>query len=128
MTEMLKILYVDDEDDIREIAVMALELDSGIAARSCDSGAGALETATQWTPDLILLDVMMPDMDGPETLARLRQEPATSDIPVVFITARTQSEDIERFMELGATSVISKPFDPMTLAQQARTLLTSAGN
>ncbi|MEM5492642.1 response regulator [Hoeflea sp. AS16] len=128
MTETLKILYVDDEDDIREIAVMALELDSGIAARSCDSGAGALETATQWTPDLILLDVMMPDMDGPETLARLRQEPATSDIPVVFITARTQSEDIERFMELGATSVISKPFDPMTLAEQARTLLTSAGN
>jgi len=128
MTETLKILYVDDEDDIREIAVMALELDSGIAARSCDSGAGALETATQWTPDLILLDVMMPDMDGPETLARLRQEPATSNIPVVFITARTQSEDIERFMELGATSVISKPFDPMTLAEQARTLLTSAGN
>jgi two-component system OmpR family response regulator len=122
MTETLKLLYVDDEDDIREIAVMALELDPEVSVRSCASGAEALAQVSQWSPDLILLDVMMPDMDGPETLARLRQDSATSSIPVVFITARSQPEDIERFLELGAVSVISKPFDPMTLAEQAQGL------
>lgn len=125
MTETLKILYVDDEDDIREIAVMALELDPEISVKSCSSGSDALTTVTQWLPDLILLDVMMPGMDGPETLERLRQAPETSAIPVVFITARTQPEDIERFMGLGAAGVISKPFDPMTLAERASALLAA---
>lgn len=128
MTGELRILYVDDEDDIREIAVMALEMDSGISVKSCVSGSEALATVLQWLPDLILLDVMMPGMDGPETLARLRQNPVTAEIPVVFITARSQSEDIERFMGLGATGVISKPFDPMTLAEQARRLLGLSGD
>ena len=128
MTETLKILYVDDEDDIREIAVMALELDPEISVRSSDSGSEALTIVPQWLPDLILLDVMMPGMDGPETLARLRQAPETSAIPVVFITARTQPEDIERFMNLGAVGVISKPFDPMALAEQARVLLASVSD
>ena len=125
MSETLKILYVDDEDDIREIAVMALELDPGISVKNCSSGSDALTAVTQWLPDLILLDVMMPGMDGPETLKRLRQAPETSTIPVVFITARTQPEDIERFMGLGAAGVISKPFDPMTVAEQARALLAT---
>lgn len=120
MTAALKLLYVDDEDDIREIAVMALELDPQVTVRSCASGAEALALMSQWVPDLVLLDVMMPGMDGPETLARLQQDPRTSSIPVVFVTARTQPVDIERFMDLGAASVISKPFDPMTLAKQAR--------
>lgn len=123
MTEALKILYVDDEDDIREIAVMALELDSEISVKSCVSGTDALTVASEWLPDLILLDVMMPGMDGPETLERLRQAPETSPIPVVFTTARTQPEDLERFVSLGAAGVISKPFDPMTLAEQARAML-----
>lgn len=122
MSETLKILYVDDEDDIREIAVMALELDSEISVRSCESGSDALTVAPEWLPDLILLDVMMPGMDGPETLERLRQTPETSAIPVIFVTARTQPEDIERFMSLGAAGVFSKPFDPMTLGEQARAL------
>lgn len=123
MTEELKILYVDDESDIREIAVMALEMDPAISVRSCDSGAEALAIAPQWLPDLILLDVMMPGMDGPEALTRLRRETDTAEIPVVFITARSQPEDIARFMGLGAAGVISKPFDPMILAEQARQFL-----
>jgi len=126
MTETLKILYVDDEDDIREIAVMALELDPDISVKSCDSGSKAMTIVLEWMPDLVLLDVMMPGMDGPETLERLRQAPETSAIPVVFITARTQPEDIERFMGLGAAGVISKPFDPMTLAERAKALFATS--
>jgi len=122
MSDPLKILYVDDEDDIREIAVMALEFDSELSVRSCDCGSKALTIAGDWLPDLILLDVMMPDMDGPETLERLRRAEETASIPVVFTTARTQPEDLARFMGLGAAGVISKPFDPMSLAEQARDL------
>ncbi|PWW01714.1 response regulator receiver domain-containing protein [Hoeflea marina] len=127
-TYPLKVLYVDDEDDIREIAVMALELDPDILVKSCESGAEALQAAQAWLPDLILLDVMMPGMDGPETFAKLRRHPATLAIPVVFITARTQQEDIERFMALGAAGVISKPFDPMALASEAKNLLAVTVN
>lgn len=126
MTDTLKILYVDDEDDIREIAAIALELDPEITVKVCQSGSDALTTAPEWMPDLILLDVMMPGMDGPETLGRLRLDPQTASIPVVFATARTQPEDLERFMRLGAAGVISKPFDPMTLAEQARDMLAKA--
>ena len=126
MTEALNVLYVDDEDDIREIAVMALELDPDITVKSCSSGSETLETVQNWLPDLILLDAMMPGIDGPETLFRLRENPATDAIPVVFITARSQPEDIERFIALGAIGVISKPFDPMLLSEQARALLASA--
>ncbi len=125
MSEPLKILYVDDENDIREIAAMALELDSGIELKICASGANALAIVQEWLPDLILLDVMMPGMDGPETLVRLRQDPVSVSIPVVFITARTQPEDMEKFMALGAASVIFKPFDPMTLATQTRELFAT---
>ncbi|MEM5473835.1 response regulator [Hoeflea sp. AS60] len=125
MTEPINVLYVDDEDDIREIAVMSLELDPDITVKSCSSGPEALETLQNWLPDLILLDAMMPGIDGPETMVRLRQNPVNATIPVVFITARSQPEDIERFIALGALGVISKPFDPMTLPEQARALLAS---
>lgn len=118
-----RLLYVDDEDDIREIALMALELDPGFQVRDCGSGAQALEIAAAWRPRLILLDVMMPAMDGPATLAALRARAETADIPVAFITARTQRDDLERLMALGACGVIAKPFDPMTLAERVRTLL-----
>jgi CheY-like chemotaxis protein len=119
----VKILYVDDEDDIREVAVMALELDPDIEVRSCSSGAEALTIAAQWQPALILLDVMMPKMDGPTTLHALRERALTRDIPVVFITARAQRHETEAFQALGALGVLPKPFDPMTLAAQARELL-----
>lgn len=115
-----RILYVDDEPDIREIAEMALELDPDLEVRSVGSGPEALEIAIDWRPDLILLDVMMPGMDGPTTLSTLRVRKDTAAIPVVFITARTQAQEKERFLSLGAAGVISKPFDPMTLAATVR--------
>lgn len=111
-----RVLYVDDEPDIREVAAMAIELDPALEVRTCESGEEALAIAPAWHPDLILLDVMMPEMDGPATLAALRADDATAAIPVVFITARTQAHEAERFIGLGAAGVIAKPFDPMTLA------------
>ena len=116
----LKVLYVDDDADISEVATLALELDPGIEVRSESSGASGLATAAMWQPDAILLDVMMPLMDGPTTLAHLRSDALTCDIPVVFITARAQCREIEEFIKQGARDVITKPFDPMTLADELR--------
>jgi len=120
---MTRILYVDDDADIREVAQMSLELDPALEVRTCASGPEAIEAAAEWRPDLILLDVMMPGMDGPTVFARLREQLDTAAIPVVFITARTRSQEVEGFRELGARGVIAKPFDPMSLAEQVRGLL-----
>lgn len=116
----VRILYIDDEADIREVAVLSLELDPDFTVRACASGAEGLAVAAEWNPHLILLDVMMPGMDGPTTLAKLREQPETADIPVVFITARGQSAEVERYLALGAKAVLAKPFDPMTLAASVR--------
>ena len=120
---MPTILYVDDDDDIREIVEMALELDPEMSLRMCSSGAQALGVVADWAPDLVLLDVMMPGMDGPETLSRLRAEGLDAAVPVVFITARSQDKEVERLKMLGAAGVIAKPFDPMNLGQQVKALL-----
>lgn len=119
----MRILYVDDEPDLREIGTMALELDPDFEVRTCSSGEEALVVAREWQPTLILLDMMMPGMDGPATSRALRQDDATIQIPVVFITARTRASDVEALMALGARAVIAKPFDPMTLAGQVRELI-----
>jgi CheY-like chemotaxis protein len=92
-----RILYIDDEADIREVAQMSLELDPEFEVRSCASGPDGIAEAAGWRPTLILLDVMMPGMDGPTTLARLREQPETANIPVVLITARTQAREAEGF-------------------------------
>lgn len=118
-----RVLYVDDEADIREVAAMSLTLDPALDVRTCAAGQEALAVAAAWQPHLILLDVMMPGMDGPETLAQLKAGEQTTAVPVVFITARTQAYEIERFLSLGAIGVIAKPFDPMELAPQARRYL-----
>lgn len=118
-----RILYIDDEDDIREVAELALELDPSFVVRTCGSGREGLMAAREWQPDLILLDVMMPELDGPGVLELLRQDAATAAIPVVFITARTQAHEVARLHELGARGVLAKPFDAMTLAQQVRGFL-----
>ena len=120
---MTRILYVDDEADLREVAVMSLELDPDFEVRDCASGEAAIEIARTWQPALILLDMMMPGMDGPATRRALAERPETVDIPVVFITARTQARDVEALLALGARAVIAKPFDPMALAGQVRALL-----
>lgn len=120
---MTRVLYVDDEPDIREIAEMALSLDPHFEVRTAAGGAEALAMVEEWTPGLILLDVMMPGMDGPEVLTRLRADPSTAAIPVVFVTARAQRSEIQTFQTLDAIGVVAKPFDPMTLAAQVRNFL-----
>ena len=116
----LRVLHVDDEPDIRELVEISLGLDPDLSVKSCSSGADALDAAADWSPDLILIDVMMPVMDGPQTLGHLREHSATAKIPVVFMTARAQARELAHFLSLGAAGVIPKPFDPMTLAGAVR--------
>ena len=122
----LTVMHVDDEPDIREVAAFALELDNDLALTSAASGAEALaQLEAGPPPDIILLDVMMPSMDGPSVLARLREIAGLENTPVIFMTARAQSEEVERLKALGAIGVVVKPFDPMTLARQLRDLLAA---
>jgi CheY-like chemotaxis protein len=113
-----KILIIDDEDDIREVAALSLESVAGWEVVTANSGAQGLARAVEHQPDAILLDVMMPGMDGPSTFRELRKNPATAKIPVLLLTAKVQSSDQRRFADLGVESVLFKPFDPMTLADQ----------
>jgi CheY-like chemotaxis protein len=112
------VLYVDDEPDIREVVELSLGLVGGLTVHTCDSGERALEILPQLQPDLILLDVMMPRLDGPSTLQRLGADPNLNRIPVVFMTAKAMPQEVERFKQLGAVAVIAKPFDPMRLGEQ----------
>lgn len=118
--ELSRILYVEDDPDIQAIAVMVLETISGFVLEPCSGGSEALQKAVAFKPDLILLDVMMPGMDGPETLKGLRAFPELAQTPVVFMTAKVQPQEVEAYLKLGALGVIAKPFDPMTLAQELR--------
>jgi CheY-like chemotaxis protein len=113
-----RVLYVEDDADIRTIALLALETVGALEVKACASGAEALEAAKEFEPDLLLLDVMMPGMDGPTTLAGLRKLPGTEKVPVVFMTAKVQASEVAHYQSLGAVGVITKPFDPMTLASQ----------
>ncbi len=119
----LKILYVEDEADIRAVAQIALETVGGFSLCQCASGEEALQRAAECAPDLLLLDVMMPGMDGPTTLLRLRGLPATAQTPAIFMTAKVQPSEIAHFKSLGALDVIAKPFDPMALADQVRRIM-----
>ena len=116
----MKILVVDDEKDIRTIARLSLENLGGMSVLEAASGPEALEVAAREAPEAILLDVMMPDMDGAATLAALQASDATATIPVVFLTAKAMPGEIERLKALGARDVLTKPFEPVTLAQQVR--------
>jgi two-component system, OmpR family, response regulator len=117
-----KILYVDDEKDIQTIARMALEMVGKFTVRACSSGSEAVNAFPEFRPDLVLLDVMMPEMDGPTTLARIRVLAGGEAIPVVFMTAKVQQHEIAYLKNLGALEVIAKPFDPMTLSTAIRTI------
>ncbi|HEX6371465.1 MAG TPA: response regulator [Longimicrobium sp.] len=118
-----KILLVDDEDDIREVAQMSLEMTAGWDVVTASSGAEALRAAAAERPDAILLDVMMPGMDGPDTARALRASEATAAIPIILLTAKVQAADRRRFDDLGVAGVLSKPFDPMELAAQVSRVL-----
>lgn len=113
---MKRILYVEDEADIREVAEFALEDDFELII--CESGEIALNQAAQTTADLILIDVMMPNMDGPTTLTKLRELPHFNQTPVIFMTAKVQPKEVAEYMAQGALGVISKPFDPMALVDE----------
>ena len=115
---LTRILYVEDEPDIRAIAQMALEAVGGFTVIACASGSEALSNAPGASADLLLLDVMMPGMDGPSTLKALRELPATANTPVIFMTAKVQAAEVAQYRELGAIDVIHKPFDPMELSAQ----------
>ena len=121
-----RILYVEDEPDIQAVAKVALELLGGFEVRVCGNGREALAVVRDFAPDLVLLDVMMPGMDGPSTLAQLRADPATAAIPVIFLTAKVQPPEVMYYQSLGALDVIAKPFDPMTLAAQVKQIWSAA--
>lgn len=121
--EPKRILVVDDEDDIREVAQLSLEMVGGWEVLAARSGSEALSLAEVERPDAILLDVMMPDMDGPTTFRNLQTRDATRGIPVVLLTAKVQSAERRQFADLGVAAVIAKPFDPMSLSDQIAAVL-----
>lgn len=114
------ILYVEDDADIRQVTVMTLELVGCLSVKACASGAEAVAPDNDFRPDLLLLDVMMPEMDGPTTLAHLRRDQRFSAVPAMFFTATVRPEEVSRLQELGAIGVIGKPFDPQTLVEELR--------
>jgi CheY-like chemotaxis protein len=118
-----RILIIDDEEDIREVAALSLETVAGWDVVMASSGAQGLARALEFQPDAILLDVMMPGMDGPSTFLELRKNPATAGIPVLLLTAKVQASDQRRFADLGVDAVLFKPFDPMTLSTQIANVL-----
>jgi CheY-like chemotaxis protein len=118
-----KILIIDDEDDIREVAALSLESVAGWEVVTANSGTQGLARAVEQQPDAILLDVMMPGMDGPTTFRELRKNPATANIPVLLLTAKVQANDQRRFADLGVSAILFKPFDPLTLSAQIADVL-----
>jgi CheY-like chemotaxis protein len=124
--QLQRVLLVDDEPDIRRIGQVSLQAVGKLEVQLASSGAEALSLARARRPDAILLDVMMPEMDGPACLLLLRADEQTRDIPVLFMTAKVQTQEVDRYLALGAVGVIRKPFDPMTLANDVRALLEAA--
>lgn len=111
-----RIMMVEDDIDIQIVARMSLEAVGGFTVEICSGGHEALQKVEHFAPDLVLLDVMMPDMDGPSVLQHLRADTKTMDLPIVFMTAKAQAHEVESYIRMGALAVISKPFDPMTLS------------
>ena len=124
MTQLSRILHVEDDRSIQAVAKVALEAVGGFQVLSCSSGADALAQVQAFDPQFILLDVMMPDMDGTQTLVKMRELVDINRVPVAFMTAKVQPAEIEHYLSLGAKAVITKPFDPMQLAKQVREIWT----
>ncbi len=123
---MIQILHVEDDTDIREIAKISLEFSGGISVTQCCTGEEALIVAQDIVPDLLLLDVMMPGMDGMQTLKKLREMPHLKEVPVIFLTARVLPSEEKELLVLGAEKVIIKPFDPLTLSSEVQSVLSQA--
>ena len=123
-----RILYVEDDPDIRAVAELALVDVGGFETCLCESGQQALAQIDDFEPDLVLLDVMMPGMDGPQTLQALQERPGGLAVPAVFMTARLQPSEVEEYRAMGAIGVIPKPFDPMTLGDQIRELVDASAD
>ncbi len=115
---MIRILHVEDDPDIREIAEMALDLSGKFEVTQCIDGEKALQALETFVPDIILLDMMMPNMTGVQLLEKLRLVPHLQDVPVVFMTARVQASEVQGLIDSGAAGVIVKPFDPIALSDQ----------
>ncbi|MDQ4143959.1 MAG: response regulator [Actinomycetota bacterium] len=113
-----RVLLIDDEDDIRAVATVSLDKLGGWEVVAAGSGMEGLAKAETTRPDAILLDVMMPDIDGPATVKKLQANPVTKDIPIILLTAKIQAADRRRFQELGIAGLIAKPFDPLDLPHQ----------
>jgi DNA-binding response OmpR family regulator len=120
------VLVVEDNPDIRTIVKAALEMIGGLEVRACASGIEALDAVAEFSPQLMLLDVMMPDLDGPGLLGRLRERADTATLPVVFLTAKTSASETQKLRALGALGVLTKPFDPMALHEQVKAIWASA--
>lgn len=112
-----RIMHIEDDPSIQQVTKIALEAVGGFEVRTCSSGAEALEQYSQFAPQLLLMDVMMPEMDGPETLQQLQKNYDLSSVPVIFMTAKVQSKEVQSYIDLGAADVVVKPFDPMTLSE-----------
>lgn len=115
-----RVLYIEDEEDIRIVADIALKTIGGLDTRCCASGPEGLATLETFPAQLILLDVMMPGMDGPSVLSEIRNNEQYQNTPVVFITAKVQADEVDQLLSLGANAVISKPFEPMDMAQKLK--------
>lgn len=122
LSNLKKILVVDDDPDLQKIAKLSLEKKGGFIVRVCDSGKQTLLDVKTFQPDLILLDVVLPDMNGMEILSALRKLPEAAQIPVFFLTARVSPQETEKYKELGAAGLIRKPFYPMKLSDQVKEL------
>lgn len=118
MKELKKILYAEDEPDVRTVVEMTIETMSNYELKTCNNGKELIEYVNEYSPDLILLDVMMPEMDGPTTFKQLQANDSMKNIPVIFMTAKAQVHEVEIFKEIGAVGVIIKPFDPMSLCSE----------
>ncbi len=125
MGQPMSVLYVEDNPDIQMIGCMALSEIGGLSVHPCSSAKEALAAAATFTPDLLLLDVIMPGMNGPALLQELRKRPALSQVPAVFMTARVQPDEVEQYFQLGAVKVVSKPFDPLSLADDLRRVVAA---
>ncbi|MBY0359610.1 MAG: response regulator [Candidatus Obscuribacterales bacterium] len=119
----MKVLIIDDEEDIRSIAAMSLGILGGMEVVEAESGEDGIAKAAETQPDAILLDMMMPVLDGPGTLVKLKENPQTKEIPVIFLTARSMNAELEKLKSMGATGFLAKPFDPTALSSQIKRII-----